>query len=361
MHAAHAVCPPRPPFETAGLEPARPQRQRGARRTRDTLAQAEAPHTTPSSPTTTAPPPCPVPRGQWARKAVPVVGYPARAAPACPPPRREDDGRGERRRFVDYSPFYAARPPLCRRLRGPEPPAHSTQLRRGGGGGGGGAPAARRSGAMSGMLRTAVISTPVVLVLRTIDFEDEDNLFILRSAFLCTQLALACCIGRIYQQISAKANDTPVQVYEAVTPLSVATRAGAEKTEEEPVEMTVQAYHKAQMNAFIFRMSVGLFICLALHGYFGYCLPLFFQCWSNPAQLWRSPLFKIHMLKHPEADYPLPWREEKPIQDMWQASWNPSKRRELQRQEKQHQRLQKANKKVMGEDTASAAGRARRR
>eukprot|EP00755_Sulcionema_specki_P006737 Sspe_Gene.36261::Locus_17547_Transcript_1_1_Confidence_1.000_Length_2874::g.36261::m.36261 len=186
--------------------------------------------------------------------------------------------------------------------------------------------------------KNAVVLLGCFFLLKAIDFEDPDNLATLRLTYGTVQTVCLLSLVWIYLQVTRKNDTTQVKVYEAQS---------FGQIDDTPFQVirTVAEYHEEQLKSLALKLIMGAVICLGIHYKWGIVPPLFMQCIVNPLQLWASPLFRIHVLGHPDSKYPVPW--EKPKDGLPSLPWRLDHIRDAKKQEKDFRALQKQNKKAL--------------
>ena len=144
-------------------------------------------------------------------------------------------------------------------------------------------------------------------LVRAVDFSNEDNVLYLRMTYLLAQGLCWACMLYIYHVVTSKNNMTKVQVMEQ----SMFSADPAAEAKKEPVEMTVRDYHLQHLKQMMLRILVSTGVIALLHLRWAFMPPLLMQCILNPQQIYNSQVFALHVMNKNEANYPLPWEQNK--------------------------------------------------
>jgi len=189
---------------------------------------------------------------------------------------------------------------------------------------------------------------PAMLLMGQLNFENPDNLLLLRVAFGSLQGLLLLASLFIYFKISSKNTQTKLRV----PPAPAAW--GMQQEPTEPEEMTVHDYDMAELRKFLMQILMSVGICSVIHYNWGYIPPLFIQSVMAPFTLFDFPLFKIHILGNAETgslSRPFPPPETNPFASLLGSSQEEQRPAEQQPQQEQPQQRvsSKKNKKKIKE------------
>eukprot|EP01061_Rhynchopus_euleeides_P018729 TRINITY_DN3091_c0_g1_i4.p2 TRINITY_DN3091_c0_g1~~TRINITY_DN3091_c0_g1_i4.p2 ORF type:complete len:223 (+),score=95.70 TRINITY_DN3091_c0_g1_i4:76-669(+) len=179
-------------------------------------------------------------------------------------------------------------------------------------------------------------------VTRAIDFTEETNVFFLRILYLAVQGLCWACMLFIWMVIVNKNNTAKVQVFDqgfwGNDPFD---------DKKEPVQVTVRDYHLMHLKQMMLRLLMSTGVIALLHLKWALMPPLLMQCMLNPHQIYSSNVFAIHILGKTEANYPLPWDQQQPMDfsKFLDASGGDSKSKKA-KQDRELERLRKVNRKA---------------
>ena len=145
-----------------------------------------------------------------------------------------------------------------------------------------------------------------IFIIRTIDFTNENNVWMLRCMFASVQSLVWLMLIFLAIRVSLKNNPIQVTVFET-------SIFAAAVDEQKKTVMSVKQYHMSQLQAMMYKIGLATVIVCGIHYKWELMPPLVMQCIMNPSQIYSSPLFKIHVMGESEADHTIPWEVQKPF------------------------------------------------
>eukprot|EP01060_Flectonema_neradi_P001122 TRINITY_DN10672_c0_g1_i1.p1 TRINITY_DN10672_c0_g1~~TRINITY_DN10672_c0_g1_i1.p1 ORF type:complete len:217 (+),score=45.30 TRINITY_DN10672_c0_g1_i1:51-653(+) len=180
-----------------------------------------------------------------------------------------------------------------------------------------------------------------IFVIRSIDFTDETNVWMLRCLFVVVQGLVWLVMGFIGVRATLRSNMTLVTVFD--TPMF-----HVDNGEEQPkVNMTVKQYHLNQLQAMMYKIGLTTLIVCGIHYKWEIMPPLLMQCFLNPSQVFSSPLFKIYILGESELNHAIPWEVQKPFPTDLSEQFQPEARHKKKIKEKALTQLREQNRKAI--------------
>ena len=161
---------------------------------------------------------------------------------------------------------------------------------------------------------------PIVslVLVKSVDTEDPTVVENIKIVFAVVHVALFLVLVYLRLKIPAghPADGGPIiEVEPPKMPFG-----GTDETQK-PEKMSQLAYDISQFNDLAFKkLAIGLTIIAFVSWKWGHILPLMFQSFHNPMQVWGSQLFKIHVLGHEARDeLKRPWKAPDMMEQMFGA------------------------------------------
>mmetsp|Transcript_17420 Transcript_17420/g.28109 ORF Transcript_17420/g.28109 Transcript_17420/m.28109 type:complete len:222 (+) Transcript_17420:92-757(+) len=156
-----------------------------------------------------------------------------------------------------------------------------------------------------------------------IDFEDPNNLLLLRAGAATVLTGVLAVLGYFYFKIITAANkDESIFVKPSqlkMSPMQFGVPDPEEKDDKK--EMTIKEYDLAILWDVTFGIMVTCSISLGIHGWFGLTPPLFLLMVAQPKAIYETTFFRIYILGQDEKIYRelrRPWPT--PKKSGWQKS-----------------------------------------
>jgi hypothetical protein len=179
---------------------------------------------------------------------------------------------------------------------------------------------------------------PMLFAMKEIDFNDTQNVFILRVVFAAVQVVLFSSLILILTRIRSCRDHSQLQV-------PVQSNFGESQPEGKTEVTTVEEYDMQQLRQLSLKVIVGGGIATFIHMKWGIIPPLFMQCAANPILMYNSQLCKIHIFgQNVEGPLQRPWKEEKPFEAFFgknESSTGTSKRKEEKKRAKEEKKKKK--------------------
>eukprot|EP01012_Entosiphon_sulcatum_P009126 TRINITY_DN15059_c0_g1_i1.p1 TRINITY_DN15059_c0_g1~~TRINITY_DN15059_c0_g1_i1.p1 ORF type:complete len:191 (+),score=33.86 TRINITY_DN15059_c0_g1_i1:47-619(+) len=186
--------------------------------------------------------------------------------------------------------------------------------------------------------KNVFVLLPALLIMRQIDFNNTDNVVILRYVFGVVQALIIVAALYVLKQIRGTADQTRIQVPVQQT---------FEKTEPEIEFTTVEDYDTTQWRQLLMKIVMGMGISYFIHVKFGVNPPLFMQCIFHPLQLYNSQLFQIYCAGKPAVGSLLrPWKEEKPFESLMGAAAQKTAEGTVRDEKRKAKKAEKKAKKI---------------
>jgi len=145
-----------------------------------------------------------------------------------------------------------------------------------------------------------MVMLPALLVMGQVDWTNPTYLLILRVAFGTIQALLLLVAGVMFLKIRSKNQQTKV----VVPPPAAPSWAPAPSEPQTPTDMTTAEYDLQQLRKMCTEVLFSLAICSFIHYKWEIAPPLFMQSILAPFNLYKNPLFQIHILGQPEPKRP---------------------------------------------------------
>lgn len=154
---------------------------------------------------------------------------------------------------------------------------------------------------MSQDMSQLMIMLPAMFLMNKIDFEDEDNVFMLRCGFCAVQAGAMMCRLYIWMKVKNSNDQTQIKVTLPGKPEGFGTPPPGETK-----MMTINEYDRGEFKKILNQAFITLAIIGFLHLKFLYVRPLFLQLFMCPKQMWGNNLFQLHVMG---ADVARPFKE----------------------------------------------------
>jgi len=150
-----------------------------------------------------------------------------------------------------------------------------------------------------------LVLLPGLFVMNQLDFTNPTNVFILRVAFGAVQGLLLIICGVIFLKIRSKNQQAKVKVPAPSLP----SWAPAPDEPQLPTELTTAEYDSGELRKLVGQTLLSVAICSLIHYKWDIVPPLFMQTLLAPFNMYKSNLFKIHILNQPDDVFPRPFAE----------------------------------------------------
>eukprot|EP01125_Pyxidicula_operculata_P013525 TRINITY_DN448_c0_g1_i1.p1 TRINITY_DN448_c0_g1~~TRINITY_DN448_c0_g1_i1.p1 ORF type:complete len:273 (+),score=59.46 TRINITY_DN448_c0_g1_i1:37-855(+) len=149
-------------------------------------------------------------------------------------------------------------------------------------------------------MTTAFIMLPAVYLLRQMDLEEPNNLFLVRCAFGLCQLVAAGVLFLVWNKIKNNPNDTKIKVKQEAK--------FGELPGDEMEEVTVTEYDTRELKNQVKQLFTKILIISAIHYKWGVAIPLALQLIHTPLTIYKDKLTRIHLFGEtgPEFKRPFP-------------------------------------------------------
>ncbi|PRP80432.1 hypothetical protein PROFUN_11887 [Planoprotostelium fungivorum] len=155
---------------------------------------------------------------------------------------------------------------------------------------------------MAGGFSDMMVMLPMLYAMNQIDLKDEENIQRLRIGFCIVVTLVLSVYLYLWNKIRSTNDEAPVNVPEQKNFTGAVT--------EEASQMTTTEYDQSLLKKALQSLLVGASITALLHFKFEMVHPLFIQLAMVPMQLYKNPMFQIHVLG---KTLPRPIVEENPM------------------------------------------------
>jgi hypothetical protein len=158
---------------------------------------------------------------------------------------------------------------------------------------------------LSGM----IVPMASIALMRAIDTEDPDTQTNITIVFAVVHSIIIALLLFLRVKLAGATDDTMINVPTPDAPFMPEEDKGKSRN------MTAAAYDLEQWQELaVKKVGMALVIISVMYFKFGHIMPLMFQCFHNPKQIYDSPLVKVHLLGlKAEGDLARPWTAPNPL------------------------------------------------